>query len=125
MIGATGTDEYVKFGDEAAQCRRFSLHQDRQMSHALDDLQQKQIRQAEELLFSGPQKAGFAKELFFGRFLTDAILPYPRLSQADQAVGDAAVEETRRFVTDHIDPVAIDRNADIPPDVIRGLARIG
>ncbi len=34
----------------------------------MTELQQKQIEQAEELLFSGPQKAGFAKELFFGKF---------------------------------------------------------
>lgn len=91
----------------------------------LDDLQQKQLRQAEELLFSGPQRAGFAKELFFGRFLTDAIFPYPRLSREEQATGDEAVTEIRKFAEERIDPVAIDREADIPRDVIRGLADIG
>ncbi len=40
------------------------------MSVAETELRRKQIEQAEELLFSGPQKAGFAKDLqFFGRFL--------------------------------------------------------
>lgn len=95
------------------------------MAHTLDDLQQKQIRQAEELLFSGPQSAGFAKELFFGRFRADAIFPYPQLSPQEQAASDAAVDRVRQFAASRIDPVAIDRDADIPRDVIRGLADVG
>lgn len=95
------------------------------MNDSAHELQQKQLRQAEELLFSGPQRAGFAKELFFGRFLSEAILPYPRLAPEEQAIGDAAVAEVRKFADDHIDAAAIDRNADIPADVIRGLGRVG
>lgn len=92
---------------------------------AAEELQQKQIRQAEELLFSGPQKAGFAQELFFGRFAAHAVLPYPRLDAGQQLAGDEFVAEVRRFVQDHIDADAIDRNADIPPAVIRGLGDVG
>jgi len=95
------------------------------VAHKLDELQQKQLQQAEELLFSGPQEAGFAKELFFGRFLQPAIFPYPRLSAGEQAAGDAAVAEVRRFVAAHIDPAVIDKNADIPLETIRGLGKAG
>jgi alkylation response protein AidB-like acyl-CoA dehydrogenase len=95
------------------------------MSQAAHDLQQKQLQQAEELLFSGPQKAGFAKELFFGRFLEQAILPYPQLAAAELAIGDQAVAEVRKFAEEQIDPDAIDREADIPPHVIRGLGDLG
>ncbi len=95
------------------------------MTQKLDELQQKQLRQAEELLFSGPQEVGFAKELFFGRFHQPAIFPYPRLSAAERATGDAAVAEVKSFVAAHIDPAAIDRNADIPVETIRGLGRAG
>ena len=95
------------------------------MVHQLDELQQKQLRQAEELLFSGPQEVGFAKELFFGRFLQQAIFPYPQLSADQLAAGDAAVAEVRKFVSAHIDPAEIDRNADIPLETIRGLGRVG
>ena len=91
----------------------------------MDELQQKQVRQAEELLFSGPQTAGFAKELFFGRFLTSAITPYPQLSPAEKAVGDNVLGELQTFLRDKVDPVAIDRNADIPRDVILGLGQVG
>ena len=95
------------------------------MSQAMDELQQKQIRQAEELLFSGPQKVGFCKELFFGRFFTDAITPYPKLSAEQRAIGDQAVAEVREFLENNLDAAEVDRNSDIPPDVIRGLGEIG
>ncbi len=48
------------------------------MSTAQTELRRKQIEQAEELLFSGPQKAGFAKDLFFGRFRSESILSVSR-----------------------------------------------
>jgi alkylation response protein AidB-like acyl-CoA dehydrogenase len=95
------------------------------VAHQLDELQQKQLRQAEELLFSGPQEVGFAKELFFGRFRREAIFPYPSPSDSERQVGDAAVAEVRRFVTEHIDSAVIDREADIPLKTIRGLGEVG
>ncbi|MEX2288612.1 MAG: acyl-CoA dehydrogenase family protein [Planctomycetaceae bacterium] len=92
---------------------------------ATQQLRQRQIEQAEELLFSGPQKAGFAKDLFFGRFRTESIMPYPALSAAEQAKADQAVGAVRDFVEHHLDAVRIDREADIPRDVILGLGRVG
>ena len=95
------------------------------MVQTAQELQQKQIREAEELLFSGPQKAGFAKQLFFGKFFAEAMLPYPVLSPGEQAAGDQAVAAVRHFVETELDPDAIDRDADIPPHVIRGLGNLG
>lgn len=95
------------------------------MSPTTAELQQKQLQQAEELLFSGPQKAGFAKELFFGRFLAGAMLPYPRLSPAEYAIGTEAVAEVKSFVEQHLDPARIDQECDIPAEVIAGLSRLG
>lgn len=94
------------------------------MSNLAAELQ-KQIRQAEELLFSGPQEEGFAKGLFFGEFRQEAIYPYPRFTPEQQAQGDAALAKVKQFAQEKIDPVAIDRNADIPPDVIQGLGDVG
>ena len=53
------------------------------MNAAPAQLHEKEIRDAEELLFAGPQKLGFAKGLFQGRFVADWVLPYPSLL-ADQ-----------------------------------------
>src|SRR5438094_2694320 len=84
-----------------------------------------QQKQAEELLFSGPQTLGFAKGLFFGHFNAPLLFPYPVLRPEEQKVVDEAVAEVRRFCEEEIDPVAIDRDADIPRRVIDGLARLG
>jgi acyl-CoA dehydrogenase family protein 9 len=84
-----------------------------------------QRKQAEELLFSGPQTLGFAKGLFFGHFNAPLLFPYPQFSAQEKATIDTAVAEVRRFCGEHIDPAAIDRDADIPRSVIDGLGRLG
>ena len=83
---------------------------------------EKQIRDAEELLGHG-QTLGFAHGLFFGRYLDKALLPYPNLT-ADASVNQA-VEDVRKFCQEQIDPVKIDRDADIPRSVIDGLGKLG
>jgi acyl-CoA dehydrogenase family protein 9 len=90
-----------------------------------DIQRQKEIQQAEELLFSGRQELGFAKGLFLGNFVADWAMPYPRLSDVQQAEVDRAVAELRIFLDEHLDPEAIDRQADIPREVIDGLGRVG
>jgi len=86
---------------------------------------QKEIQQAEELLFSGRQELGFAKGLFLGDFVADWAMPYPRLTDAQEADVDRAVAELRVFLDEHLDPEDIDRQADIPRHVIDGLGRVG
>src|ERR1044072_7380179 len=86
---------------------------------------QKEIKEAEELLFTGPQALGFAKGLFLGRFVSDWAMPYPRIPAAQQAELDQSLAEIRQLLDEHLDPVAIDRNADIPQHLIDGLARTG
>src|SRR5436190_7428290 len=86
---------------------------------------QKQMRAAEELLFAGPQKLGLAKGLFLGRFVADWVMPYPAVRPAEQARLDDSLARLRTFLDERLDPAAIDRQADIPRDVIEGLARLG
>ena len=86
---------------------------------------QKEMQQAEELLFSGRQELGFAKGLFLGNFVADWVMPYPRIPTAQQTQLDQTLKELRAFLDAKLDPAAIDRNADIPRDVIDGLGRVG
>jgi alkylation response protein AidB-like acyl-CoA dehydrogenase len=86
---------------------------------------EQQQKQAEELLFSGPQTLGFAKGLFFGHFNGSMLFPYPQLKPEERETTNNAIEEVRLFCKQHIDADAIDRNAEIPPSVVDGLARIG
>src|SRR6266446_924186 len=91
----------------------------------LDIQRQKEIQQAEELLFAGPQALGFAKGLFQGHFVSDWVMPYPRIPEAQQGELDQALTELRKFLNADLDPVEIDRQADIPRSVIDGLGRVG
>jgi alkylation response protein AidB-like acyl-CoA dehydrogenase len=91
----------------------------------LDAQRQKEIQQAEELLFAGPQALGFAKGLFQGHFVADWVMPYPRIPAAQQAELDESLNELRQFLDEHLDPAEIDRKADIPRSVIDGLGQVG
>jgi len=91
----------------------------------LDAQRQKEIQQAEELLFAGPQALGFAKGLFQGHFVADWVMPYPRIPAAQQAELDDTLTELRKFLDEHLDAAEIDRQADIPRSVIEGLGRVG
>lgn len=95
------------------------------MSASLTDLQKKQIEEVEELLFDGPDKEGFAKDLYFGRFRTESIMPFPELPENAKAAGDSMVEKTKKFCKEFIDPDQIDREAKIRDGVIKGLGNIG
>ena len=54
---------------------------------------QQQIKEAEELLFSGSQRLGFGNALFFGHFQAPLIFPYPEIKAEErEAVRQAAVE---------------------------------
>jgi alkylation response protein AidB-like acyl-CoA dehydrogenase len=86
---------------------------------------QKEMQQAEELLFSGHQEMGFAKGLFLGKFVADWAMPYPKLSPAQQRDLDASLSELRAFLDKELNSVEIDETADIPRRVIDGLGRVG
>jgi len=86
---------------------------------------EKQIRAAEELLFAGPQRLGLAKGLFLGRFVADWVMPYPNVPPEEQAELNDSLTRLRAFLDEHLDPAAIDLQADIPREVIDGLAHLG
>ena len=66
-----------------------------QMTAKPDKLREKQVREAEELLFAGPQKLGVAKGLFLGRFVADWVMPYPVIPPEQSEAADHAVAELR------------------------------
>src|SRR6476620_1460438 len=56
------------------------LFRQSRMSTATIRQHQKEIDDAERLLFTGEQRLGLAKGLFFGRFIADWAMPYPTIS---------------------------------------------
>jgi acyl-CoA dehydrogenase family protein 9 len=86
---------------------------------------EKQIKQAEEILSTLPQRTGVAKGLFRGEFVADWIFPYPQLTSDEQQQTDRSIAELKEYCDAHLDPAQIDRDADIPRSVIDGLSRLG
>src|SRR5258708_277501 len=92
---------------------------------ATDARREKQVRDAEELLFAGPQAVGVAKGLFLGRFVADWVMPYPQVPLEQRDELNSSLKQLRGFLDEHLDPAAVDREGEIPRDVINGLARLG
>src|SRR5436190_2178817 len=84
---------------------------------------EKQLAEAEEILGDRLRQVGFVKGLFFGQFLADRLLTYPDAAK-DVATTELA-QRLREFCIREVDPVAIDRSAEIPQSVITGLGRLG
>lgn len=68
---------------------------------------------------------GFAASLFDGAVDSRTLLPWPGQSLEDQDQGDAFIHRLESFLKSHADPDAIDREGEIPDDVIQGLAELG
>src|SRR3954463_7267582 len=71
------------------------------------------------------RKPSFGKELFLGRFRLDLIHPHPKPDQSDTERGEAFLEKLERFLREEVDPAVIERDAQIPDTVIKGLKEIG
>lgn len=88
-------------------------------------LREEQIRMAEELLFSGKRLPSFAKGLYAGLFDAQRVFPFPTLTHDQQQTLQQFLQRLNAFLDEHLDPAAIDRDADIPDHVIRGLGKLG
>lgn len=83
----------------------------------------KQIAEAEELLGDSLRGVGYAKGMYFGLLLNAKRPEYPTY-HLDEST-NRLVDQTRQFCQSQIDPVRIDREADIPQSVIQGLGKLG
>ncbi|GAA0941545.1 acyl-CoA dehydrogenase family protein [Virgisporangium aurantiacum] len=86
---------------------------------------EKQARQvAEAARETEWRKPSFGKELFLGRFRLDLIDPRPEPDPAKVARAEVFLTKLRDFMAT-VDGLAIERDARIPDDVLRGLAELG
>src|SRR3954467_6804849 len=67
----------------------------------------------------------FGKELFLGNFQLDLIHPQPKLDPAAVEKGETFMQRLRTFLEEQVDPLEIERDAEIPDEVIAGLKDIG
>ncbi|MET7451701.1 acyl-CoA dehydrogenase family protein [Streptomyces sp. NPDC005574] len=71
------------------------------------------------------RKPSFAKELFLGRFRLDLIHPHPLPADQDSRRGEEFLAVLREFCETKIDAARIERDAQIPDEVIDGLKELG
>jgi len=71
------------------------------------------------------ERPSFVRELFAGRVLLDLVHPLPRTDPDELARARPWLERLERFMLERVDPVAIDRNRQIPAEVIDGLRELG
>jgi alkylation response protein AidB-like acyl-CoA dehydrogenase len=67
----------------------------------------------------------FGRELFMGSMRIDLIHPQPELPDDAVQQGERFLQRLRAFLTERVDPAAIERDAKIPEDVIDGLKALG
>jgi hypothetical protein len=67
----------------------------------------------------------FVRELFEGDFRFNLVHPYPEPDPADLARAAPFMAELEAFLRDHVDSDRIDREGQIPPEVVEGLRAMG
>ncbi|MFE4861899.1 acyl-CoA dehydrogenase family protein [Streptomyces sp. NPDC056670] len=71
------------------------------------------------------RKPSFAKELFLGRLRLDLIHPHPQPAPEDVERGEAFLAKMRDFCETRVDGRLIERQSQIPDEVVNGLKELG
>src|SRR6267378_2681523 len=67
----------------------------------------------------------FVRDLFLGQLRMELIHPYPEQDAAEVARAKPFLEKLERFLRQNVDSDKIDREGEIPEDVIQGLRELG
>ncbi len=67
----------------------------------------------------------FMKALFHGVIAEEMVLPYPEMSGDERDTVRMIVDNVKRFTDTKVDPARIDREHEIPEDVLNGMKELG
>src|SRR2546425_1772676 len=67
----------------------------------------------------------FVRDLFLGKLRMDLIHPYPEQNPAEIARAKPFLDSLERFLRERVDSDRIDREGEIPQEVIDGLKELG
>ncbi|HID38897.1 MAG TPA: acyl-CoA dehydrogenase [Calditrichaeota bacterium] len=70
-------------------------------------------------------KPSFSKALFSGVLLDELIFPYPEMDKEEKENFELMRESFKKFANDKVDPVKIDKEAEIPQEIIDELKELG
>ena len=85
----------------------------------------KLIADAEDLLGPEPDSMGFIKNLFWGRFQEEAVLPYPQVDAEEMARCDQLLAELEDYLKNEHPSIQIDQEQEIPQSAIDRLFKMG
>ncbi|MEO1716513.1 MAG: acyl-CoA dehydrogenase family protein [Planctomycetota bacterium] len=85
----------------------------------------KTLEEAEALLGPEPDEMGFIKNVFWGRFEEDRVLPYPETSPEETAKCDQLLAELEDYMRNEHPSIEIDQNEEIPEWAIKRLFDMG
>jgi alkylation response protein AidB-like acyl-CoA dehydrogenase len=71
------------------------------------------------------QAPSFVRELFEGAFRLELVHPFPEIDPREAEKARPFLERLERFMRERVDSDRIDREGQIPPDVIEGLRQLG
>lgn len=93
---------------------------------ATGEVNERQARQvAEQAREAQWHRPSFGKELFLGRLRLDLVHPHPRGPAETAERGEGFLAKLREFCETQIDAAVIERDAQIPDQVIQGLKDLG
>ncbi|XP_075689940.1 complex I assembly factor ACAD9, mitochondrial [Rhinoderma darwinii] len=77
------------------------------------------------LVHTGPRNLAYAKQLFLGSINKEEVFPYPEISNEELEEINQLVGPVEKFFSEEVDSKAIDQNAKIPPETLKGLKDLG
>jgi alkylation response protein AidB-like acyl-CoA dehydrogenase len=80
---------------------------------------------AEESRETEWKQPSFGREMYLGNFALDLIHPQPKADPEQVREGEEFLKRLRAFLTERVDPIAIEANDKLPEDVIGGLKDLG
>ncbi|MBK7405723.1 MAG: acyl-CoA dehydrogenase family protein [Phycisphaerales bacterium] len=85
----------------------------------------KLIAEAEALLGPEPESMGFIKNLFWGRFREEMVLPFPQVNAEESARCDQLLAELEEYLKNEHPAIEVDQQQEIPRWVIDRLFQMG
>ena len=86
---------------------------------------EEEAREVAEAAREEEWNASFVKELFEGRLRLDLIHPFPEPTAEDVARAKPFLDRLEKFLLEHVDGDQIDRDKNIPDEVVEGMRQMG
>lgn len=87
--------------------------------------EQRSLEVAEAARETEWQQPSFVGEMFMGRLQTGLVFPFPEQDLEDRQAGDEVLARVKAFLREKVDADRIDREKEIPAEVLDGLREMG